>query len=330
MARTFKRMDFKKIRTYPLSKGTRKVSTAQFARVHAHESPFSAFLESLPHILAGRDLREIVSAVAGAAIEKKTVLFGMGAHVIKVGLNPVIIDLMERGVISAVAMNGAGIIHDLEVALGGSTSEDVDGSLSNGTFGMVEDTADFLNKALAEKFGNGLGRCVGDAILAAGLPHRSLSLLAAGARLNIPVTVHVAFGTDILHMHPAFDPERTGRATYSDFETFVSVVAALEGGVYINAGSAVILPEVFLKAVTLVRNLGAPLKQFTTVNMDFVRQYRPMTNVVARPTADGGKGYALVGHHEIMVPLLAAGVIEALENRRDGRGPSSRQDTAGD
>ncbi|PIP36426.1 MAG: hypothetical protein COX20_05845 [Desulfobacterales bacterium CG23_combo_of_CG06-09_8_20_14_all_52_9] len=311
MAHPFKPVDFKRIRTYSLIERNSKVETEQFARTYSKGSTFSAFFSSLPDMLAGKEIREVVAAVSGAATQGKTVLFGMGAHVIKVGLNPIVIDLMERGVISAVATNGAGIIHDLEVAMAGKTSEDVGVSLSNGTFGMVRETGDFLNRVVREKSG-GLGQRVGEAILTERLPYRDLSILATGARLKIPVTVHVAFGTDIVHMHPAFDPERTGRATYTDFETFVAVMATLEGGVYLNVGSAVILPEVFLKALAIVRNLGYPVKRFTTVNMDFIRHYRPMTNVVVRPTADGGRGYALVGHHEIMLPLLAAGIIEAL------------------
>ena len=311
MANPFKPVDFKRIRTYSLIERSSKVETEQFARAYSGGSTFSTFFSSLPDVLAGKEIREVVAAVAGATTQGKTVLFGMGAHVIKVGLNPIVIDLMERGVISAVATNGAGVIHDLEVAMAGKTSEEVGASLSNGTFGMVREPGDFLNRVIREKSG-GLGQRVGEAILTEELPHRDLSILAAGARLKIPVTVHVAFGTDIVHMHPTFNPERTGRATHTDFETFVAAVATLEGGVYLNVGSAVILPEVFLKALAIVRNLGYPVKRFTTVNMDFVRHYRPMTNVVARPTADGGRGYALVGHHEIMLPLLAAGIIEAL------------------
>ncbi len=311
MTHPFKPLDFKGVRTYPLSGRASKVDLRQFGGVHAAGGTFSAFLSSLPDVLAGKEIREVISAVAAAARGGRTVLFGMGAHVVKVGLSPVVIDLMERGVISAVATHGAGVVHDLELAMAGKTSEDVGKALEDGTFGMVRDTGDFLNRALSERSG-GLGRCVGEAILAEGLKHRGLSILAAGARLKIPVTVHVAFGTDIVHMHPAFDPGRTGRATHDDFKTFSSVVATLEKGVYLNVGSAVILPEVFLKALALVRNLGHPVKAFTAVNMDFIRHYRPQTNVVARPTAAGGRGYALVGHHEILLPILAAGVIEAL------------------
>jgi hypothetical protein len=238
----------------------------------------------------------------------------MGAHVIKVGLNPIVIDLMERGVITGVAMNGAGIIHDLEIAMIGQTSEDVATALDDGSFGMARETCNFLAEVIrsAAKNGMGLGQAVGRAILDQKLPLRNKSILGAGARLGIPVTVHVAIGTDIIHMHPGFDPAAAGAATHRDFRLFASIVSTLEKGVYLNVGSAVILPEIFLKAVTLVRNLAHPLADFTTVNLDFIKHYRPLTNVISRPTAKGGRGINLVGHHEIMLPLIAAGVIEEI------------------
>jgi hypothetical protein len=256
----------------------------------------------------------VVSAIAAAHENRKTTVMAMGAHVIKVGLNPVVIDLMERGVVTAVAMNGAGIIHDTELAMTGSTSEDVAAALEDGSFGMATETGVFLSDAvaLAGKKGYGLGRAVGQTIVDAGLPMREHSILAAGARLGIPVTVHVAMGTDIVHMHPSFDPEAAGGASHRDFRLFASVIATLEQGVYLNVGSAVLLPEVFLKAVTLVRNLGHRLEKFTAVNMDFIQHYRPMTNVVNRPTLQGGRGLSLTGHHEIMLPLIAAGVIDII------------------
>jgi hypothetical protein len=217
-------------------------------------------------------------------------------------------------------MNGAGIIHDLEVALAGRTSEDVAGSLEDGSFGMARETADCLNQAIAltEKDQTGLGRAVGRFILDQDLPYQHLSFLAAGARLDLPVTVHVALGTDILHMHPQFDAAACGRASMHDFHTFAAHIARLENGVFINAGSAVILPEVFLKALTLARNLGHPVDHFTTVNLDFIRHYRPMTNVVNRPTRGKGQGISLVGHHELLIPLIAAGVIESLASEIPG------------
>lgn len=239
----------------------------------------------------------------------------MGGHVIKVGLNPVLIDLMKRKAITMLAMNGAGIIHDLEIAMTGKTSEDVAASLDQGQFGMAKETSEFLNNAInnSEKESKGLGRAVGELINKENLPFKEMSLTAQGAALNIPVTVHVAIGTDIIHMHPGFNASACGKASHHDFKVFASNVAKLEKGVFINAGSAVILPEVFLKALTLVRNLSYSPSNFTTVNLDFIRHYRPMTNVVNRPTQSGGKGYSLVGHHEILIPLIAAGVIEKIE-----------------
>ncbi|MBC8443629.1 MAG: deoxyhypusine synthase family protein [Deltaproteobacteria bacterium] len=316
MTRAFKPLDATQLKTYPLSERKSKTVLEDFARPWTKGSDFKTFLEGLPNILAGTDLIDVVSAVATAVSNQKTVVLGMGAHVIKVGLNRVVIDLMERGVVSALALNGAGIIHDLELAMSGKTSEDVDASLDQGQFGMVQDTCDYYNQVM-EKWDSrakGLGQWIGKSIVDSALLYRQESILAAGARLDIPVTVHVAMGTDILHMHPGFNPDRTGNATHADFKTFASVVATLENGVYLNVGSAVILPEIFLKAVTLVRNLGHPLNRFTTVNMDFIQHYRPTTNVVNRPTAKGGKGYTLIGHHEILVPLLAAGIIEQIDN----------------
>jgi len=314
MSRDFKPIDLKPVKTYPLSDRLSTVTSADFAKTHKKGNAFREFLDSLPGILAGNDVRSVISAVVTAHRQKKTVALGMGAHVIKVGLTPLVVDLMERGIVTAVAMNGAGIIHDLEVALAGETSEDVAASIGDGSFGMATETAAYLAEAIrkTDTESTGLGKAVGRVIVEKSLPHAQLSILAAGARLNIPVTVHVAFGTDIIHMHPEFDPKLAGAATHRDFKTFASVVSTLDGGVYINIGSAVILPEVFLKAVTLVRNLGHPVKKITTVNMDFIRHYRPLTNVVHRPTSSGGTGYNLVGHHEIMLPLIAAGVIEQL------------------
>jgi deoxyhypusine synthase len=314
MPKKFKPLDLSKIKTYALADRSSKVSTADFAKTSQKGASFTDFLNGLPNILAGRDLRSVISATAAAASHKKMIILGMGAHVIKVGLNPVIIDLMNRGIITCVAMNGAGIIHDVELAMAGHTSEDVAAAIDDGSFGMAEDTAVFLGKALAEsrQDSDGLGQAVGRAIQEKKLPFSEQSILAAGFRLGIPVTVHVAIGTDIIHMHPQFDAAQTGIATHRDFRLFSSVVATLQQGVYFNVGSAVILPEVFLKAVALARNLGHTLDHFTTVNLDFVTHYRPLTNVINRPTARGGKGINLVGHHEIMLPLIAAGVIEAL------------------
>jgi hypothetical protein len=304
-------VDLGRVRTYPLAGRPSMVDTLAFAAPWARGGAFAAFLERLPAVLAAADLKAAIAAVAEAHRNRKPVIFGMGAHVIKVGLSPLVVDLMERGIVTGVAMNGAGIIHDVEVAMVGRTSEEVGAGLSDGSFGMAEETAGFLSRAVAAG-GDGLGHGVGQAILAAGLPFAEKSILAAGRRLGLPVTVHVALGTDIIHMHPGFDPARTGAASHLDFRILAAEVAGLEGGVYINAGSAVILPEVFLKALNLARNLGHRVEGFTAVNLDFIRHYRPMHNVVTRPTARGGRGLSLVGHHEIMIPLIAAGVIEAL------------------
>jgi hypothetical protein len=304
-----------KLKTYPLASRKSKVSVKDFATPWTRGMDFNAFLDSLPAILAAGDIKAVIGAVVAASKANKTIAMGIGGHVIKVGLNPILIDLMQRNALTALAMNGSGIIHDLELAMTGQTSEDVAASLGDGSFGMARETGEFLSRAIktAGKKKLGLGAAVGEAILATDFPYKDKSLLAAGARLNIPVTVHVAMGTDIIHMHPDFDPAAAGEASHRDFRIFASVVATLEGGVYLNVGSAVIMPEVFLKATTLVRNLGSRLENFTTVNMDFIQHYRPMTNVVHRPTSSGGKGFSLVGHHEIMLPLVAAGIIEQLE-----------------
>jgi hypothetical protein len=314
MPKKFKPLDLSKIKTYSLADRPSKVDTSDFAKTGQKGASFKDFLNGLPNILAAGDLKSAIAAMAAAAGNKKTIILGMGAHVTKVGLNPVVIDLMERGIITCVAMNGAGIIHDVEIAIAGRTSEDVAAAIHDGSFGMAEDAAVFLAKALAEskQDSDGLGQAVGRAIQGKNLAFSKQSILAAGFRLGIPVSVHVAIGTDIIHMHPLFDAARTGSATHRDFRLFSSVVATLEHGVYLNVGSAVILPEIFLKAVTLARNLGHTLDQFTTVNLDMITHYRPLTNVINRPTAKGGKGLNLVGHHEIMLPLIAAGVIEQL------------------
>jgi hypothetical protein len=314
MEKKFQPLDLSKVKTYRLSDRKSKVNADEFASLWQKGASFRVFLDSLPDILAGRDLREVISAISAAYADNRTVMFGMGAHVIKVGLNPIIIDLMERGIITSVAMNGAGIIHDAELAMIGQTSEDVAAALGDGSFGMARETCAFLCQAVKNINTNktGLGEAVGRAIIDEKLPMLDQSILAAGVRLGIPVTVHVAIGTDIIHMHPGFDPEKTGAATHLDFRQFASIVATLEKGIYLNVGSAVILPEIFLKATTLVRNLGYSLDDFTTVNLDFIKHYRPLTNVIARPTSKGGKGISIVGHHELLLPLIAAGVIEQL------------------
>ena len=309
----FKPISSKGLKTYSIRERKSKVSVGDFARVPERGASLSEFLDVLPNILAAKDLKAVASAIVKAKRDEKTVALGMGAHVIKVGLGPLIIDLMERGVVDAVAMNGACVVHDFETAFAGVTSEDVDAELGAGSFGMAEETGRLLNRAIRKGAKKGLGAAVGEMIWRSRFPHKDKSILAAGTRLGVPVTVHVALGTDILHIHPDMDGSATGLASMVDFKIFSSVVASLAEGVYLNIGSAVILPEVFLKAITLTRNLGYKVEKFTTVNMDFIQHYRPLTNVVRRPTMGGGAGYRLTGHHEIMVPLLYAAIIEGLD-----------------
>ncbi len=307
MKLSYEDFDLSAVQTYPLASRRSKANAADFARPHGGGG-ISDFIDSLPSILAAADFKAVVAAIRAAHAAGRAVVWGLGAHVIKTGLAPVLIDLMERGFVSAIALNGAGVIHDFEVALSGGTSEDVDEALGPGRFGMAEETGTLLNAAIADGVarGLGIGQAVGERLRALDPPHASLSLLAAADRLEIPVTVHVAIGTDIIHMHPAASGAAIGEGSLRDFRYFVSNVARLERGVYLNCGSAVILPEVFLKAVALARNRGVSLDGLTTVNLDFARLYRPQTNVVTRPVAGTGRGYSLVGHHEILIPLLAA------------------------
>ncbi|MFH0788754.1 MAG: hypothetical protein V2B13_14230 [Pseudomonadota bacterium] len=310
----------KGLKTYSLKDRKSKVSLEDFARPWTPGNSFEAFLESLPNLLGSKDLRSIVRAMLAAKKADKTLHWAMGAHVIKVGLNPILIELMKQGFISALSLNGAGVIHDTELAMVGRTSEDVDQELGKGTFGMCRETAQFINLSIKKGAGKGLGigEAVGRSLLKSKFPFLSSSLLATARSLDIPVTVHVAIGTDIIHLHPSMDAKATGQATHRDFQTFCSVVRSLENGVFLNIGSAVILPEVFLKAVTLVRNLGYPLTHLTTINMDFIRHYRPATNVVHRPTLEGGQGYYLIGCHELMIPLLAAALLEGWDRQTKG------------
>jgi len=305
---TYDDFDLSDIKTYPLKSRKSKARAEDFARPSAPGVTIATFVDSLPDILAAADFKAVVRAIGGAKRAGAGILWGIGAHVVKTGLGPVIVDLMERGFVSAVATNGATIIHDFEIALVGATSEDVDEALGPGRFGMAEETGRLLNAAISDGVASGLG--IGQAVtgfFAAKEPQFARhSVLAAAARLKIPVTVHVAIGTDIIHMHPAASGAALGDGSLRDFRYFVSNVARLGRGVYLNCGSAVVLPEVFLKAVALARNKGSALDGLTTVNLDFVRGYRPQTNVVMRPTAGTGHGYSLIGHHEIMIPLLAA------------------------
>jgi len=310
----FKPLTPEGIKTYSIKDRKSKVTVDDFAKCPKKGGSMADFLDGLPGILGAKDLKEVASRIIKAHKANKTIALGMGAHVIKVGLGPIIIDMMERGIISSIAMNGAGIVHDFETAYAGCTSEDVDSELLGGNFGMAEETGKLLNGAIKGSAGRGLGRAVGDMINESEFPYKDKSILAAGARLDVPVTVHVAVGTDIVHVHPSVNGAATGEATLKDFQLFTGVVSTLQDGVYMNVGSAVLLPEIFLKALTLARNLGHKVEDFTTLNMDFIQHYRPMTNVVKRPVKGGtGKGFSLTGHHEIMVPLLYSAIIEGLD-----------------
>lgn len=304
-------LDVSKARTYPLGKRRSMVKASAVATPPRRGMQVAQLLQGLPDVLAARDLRDAARAIAQRQRAGKQIVLGMGAHPIKVGLSPLIIDWLQRGKLSCVAMNGAAIIHDFELAFAGRTSEDVAATLDGGKFGMARETGEFLNSAIAAAADNeGLGAAVGRAMLAAKLPHAGISILTTAARLGIPVTVHVAIGTDIIHMHPSADGAAIGRTSLEDFHRLTAVVARLRGGVFINVGSAVIIPEVFVKALNLARNLGHRVDRLMTIDMDFVRHYRPQVNVVARPTSGNGKGYHFTGHHELMLPLLFAAVEE--------------------
>ncbi|RUM33403.1 MAG: hypothetical protein DSY50_08295 [Desulfobulbus sp.] len=308
-------LDFSKLQTYSVHGRHSKVTVKDFASPVRPGMTVTELIKGLPSQFAGVDFPEFITRTATAVCSKRPLMIGMGAHVIKVGLNPILIDLMKRGIITSIALNGAGIIHDTEIAMVGRTSEEVADVLGAGAFGAARETGEVLNRAIkqgAEK-NIGLGKAVGRALLAHEFPYNDQSLLAQAEKMNIPVTVHVAVGTDIIHIHPGADGAAIGQTSYHDFQVFSRLVSSLEGGVYINIGSAVLLPEVFLKALTVVRNLGFEVKDFTTANFDFIRHYRPATNVVHRPTLEGGKGYNFTGHHELMIPLLAAAIVDRLQ-----------------
>jgi hypothetical protein len=307
----YRPISFKNVKTCRLKTRKSKVALDKVGRPF-REWSFRSFLDSLPDVLAAKDFRAVVSAIIQARKKDRPVVLGMGAHPIKVGLSPIIIHLMKSNVITAIAMNGACIVHDFELAIMGRTSEDVDVELCRGTFGMAEETGRGLNKAITSgvKKGHGIGRAVGDYILKTKAPYEELSILGAAVKMHIPASVHVGIGTDIIHMHPQADGAATGKGSLQDFRLFSSVIADLNGGVYLNLGSAVIMPEVFLKAVAVTRNLRKNVRNFCTVNMDFFQHYRTSENVLRRPVLSGGASYALTGHHEIMFPLLAAAVME--------------------
>jgi deoxyhypusine synthase len=305
-----KPLELDKVKTYPLASRPSKVNLEEFAKPIDAGSLLREFLDTLPNVLAVRSLRELAERIGRARDVKKPIIWGIGGHVIKTGLAPVIIDLMKQGFVNGIASNGSVLVHDAEIAMVGSTSEDVDATLSEGVFGGAEETGQLLNSAARDGASDqiGLGESVGRALLARNPTHRDYSLLCAAYEQKIPFTAHITIGGDIAHFHPSFDGASLGATTHTDFRILAELVRRMDGGgVYLNVGSAVVLPEVFLKCVTLVRNLGHPLIDITTANFDFIQSYRPLTNVVRRPTENGaGKGYSITGHHELTIPLLAA------------------------
>ena len=308
-----------KVKTYPLASRPSKVKLEDFAKSINSDGSLNDFLASLPNVLAGQTIRELAERIRRARELKKPIIWGIGGHVIKTGLAPVIIDLMRQGYVSAIAANGSVLVHDSEIATVGSTSEDVDATLSEGAFGGAEETSELLNTAAAAGARDqiGLGEAVGRTLIARNPKHRDYSLLCAAYDSRIPFTVHVTIGGDIAHFHPSFDGGALGATTHTDFRYLAELVRRMDGGgVYLNIGSAVVLPEVFLKCVTLVRNLGHSLSDITTANFDFIQSYRPQTNVVRRPTENGaGRGFSITGHHELTIPLLAAFVVGQFDVR---------------
>jgi deoxyhypusine synthase len=306
-------INLKKVKRYSIKTRLSKVNKGDFALKPAKARSFTAFFDSLPNILKAKDLRAVTGDIVSARKKNKGVIFMAGAHVIKCGLNPVLIELLEKKVITCICLNGAGIIHDFEIAYQGKTSEDVTANLKDGKFGMGKETADFLNSAVKEgvRAGFGLGYAVANKMATAALAHKNLSLIYNAYKHKVPICVFVGIGTDIIHQHPSFDPAATGVGSLRDFHILVENIRSLnQGGVVLNFGSAVLLPEVFLKALNLTRNLGNKVKDFTSASFDMIYQYRAAQNVVLRPTSSGGKGYYIIGHHEIMLPLLAQSVIE--------------------
>src|SRR6266700_3833967 len=316
------------VATYPLASRKSKVSVTDFAKPIPPNAAISKFFESLPGILAADDLKAVLFGIQQARRNSRTILWGIGGHVIKTGLGPLIVDLMRRGFVSAIAMNGAALIHDFEIAISGQTSEDVEAGLGEGKFGMATETGLFLNQiaGTAAFSGIGYGEAAGKFLYGRRLlpQNAQASILFNAYKLRIPVTIHLAIGTDIPHMHPAADGASLGTATHHDFRLFCGLVKEMHpGGVYLNWGSAVLLPEIFLKAVSVVRNLRVPLRPITTANFDFIQHYRPLQNVVKRPTASPrghsgpeSHGYAITGHHELLLPLVAAALAAGWPKKR--------------
>ncbi len=308
---------FDDVSTYPLGERKSKVSLQLFGKPAEESDTVGDFVDKLPKILAASDLHRLIKALSEARAGRKSLIWGMGGHVVKCGLGPILIDMMRDGFVTGIAMNGAAVIHDFEVAMRGSTSEEVENEIGSGRFGMARETGEYLNTAVNDgaSDGIGIGESVGRYLSTTdhgvGFDHSDASILAEAYARRIPVTVHLAIGTDITHVHPSASGEHMGGATMHDFKLLCAMVRTLSGGVYVNLGSAVILPEVFLKAISVVRNLGTPLSDITTANLDFIQHYRPTQNVLKRPTQDGGQAIALTGHHEIMLPLIAAALKQS-------------------
>ena len=306
----FKELDLKGVRRIPFAERETKVDAAMFGRTALDDDSFSAFFQGLPDILVAKDLKAIARRTAEIISAKGKVMVMMGAHLVKTGVSPLFIELMRRKVISCLVLNGAGVIHDFEVALFGRTSEDVASTLETGIFGYVEETGVLINQAVSEGAAKGLGygEAVAEKLATLDTQHPELSLLLAAREHEVPVTVHVAIGTETIHQHPETDGAAIGETSYRDFKILAQQMTELEGGIVFLYGSAVVLPELFLKALTAARNLGHPVRDFTAVNFDMIRHYRPQENVVSRPTRTGGQGFTVIGHHEVMIPLFWQGV----------------------
>ncbi|MFH1824315.1 MAG: hypothetical protein ABH873_03705 [Candidatus Firestonebacteria bacterium] len=311
----YKQIDLNKVKTYSIKKRKSKVNIHNFAKICKNGVSFKQFFNNIPNILIGKDIKELVKLIISARKKKKPVIFMMGAHVVKCGLSPLIIDLMRKNIITTILLNGAGSIHDFEIAINGATSEDVEKGLSNGSFGMADETGKIINTAIQEGVGLnlGMGESIGKKIIELNTSFLKYSILAQGCKLKIPVLVSVAIGTDVIHQHPSADGSALGEGSFIDFKIFANEISKLgNGGVVLNIGSAVLLPEVFLKSLCLARNLRSKVTNFTTANFDMIQHYRPTVNVLKRPIKLGGKSYAITGHHEIMLPLLYQAIIEEI------------------
>jgi hypothetical protein len=307
----YREADLSRLTVARVAERATKVRVEDFARP-LDPAAARAVLDALPDQLGARSLRELVAGVQRAHRERRPVAFLCGAHVIKAGVSPCLISLIQRGIVTHLALNGAAAIHDVEIARMGRTSEDVESQLHAGRFGMVDETGDFMNRVATEaaRLGEGLGEGYGRALVEEGARHADASLLASTYRSGCPATVHVAIGTDTIHHHPRCDGAALGETSLRDFRILAATLAESRGAVVVNIGSAVVLPEVFLKALSVARNLGADLSGLTTANFDQIQHYRPRVNVVERPTrAAGGRGYSITGHHEILIPLFAAAIL---------------------